>query len=196
MQLQWRRVQGSTALPVAMAAIAALVLGLLLGRATAPAVDATGVDVVARDVVALAVDADALWTAGGGSLPPISQQLRELRESGDAEAVLPHVDGWLAAYDTVVLRIVGVDVPAPGRPVQRQIVTAVTLNRDAVEVLGAAAEADDPAVRHDLTSEVLRLRIRAEEVAQTAQASLADLRDGSSSGVSEPRRLPDIADLR
>jgi hypothetical protein len=196
MQLQWRRMQHTTALPVVMAAIAALVLGVFVGRTTAPTVDTGELQVVERDVVALAVDADALWTAGGGNLPAVSLQLQELRQTGDPGAVLPYVEGWLAAYDTVLLRLVGVDVPPPGRPVQRQVVTAVTLNRDAVEVLGAAAEAGDPQVQRDLTSEALRLRIRAEEVAQTAQASLADLRGGVTSGVSEPRDLPGIDQLR
>lgn len=196
LQLQWRRMQHNTALPVAMAAVAALVLGVLLGRATAPAVETTGLDVVSREVVGLAVDADAIWTAGAGELPPVSLQLQELRSSGEPDTVRPYVDGWLEAYDTVLLRVVGVDVPPPARPVQRQIVTAVTLNRDAVEVLGAAAETGDAETQRDLTSEALRLRIRAEEVAQTAQASLADLGSGSTSGVAEPRRVPGFDQLR
>lgn len=196
MQLQWRRLQRTAALPVAMAAIAGLVLGLLIGRTTAPAVDTAGLQGVAREVVGFAVDADAIWTAGVGELPAISLQLQELRQHGDPDAVRPHVAGWLEAYDTVLLRVVGVDVPAQGRPVQRQIVTAVTLNRDAVEVLAAAAGTGDSEVQHDLTSEALRLRIRAEEVAQTARASLGDLEGGLSSGVAEPRGLPGFDQLR
>jgi hypothetical protein len=196
MQLRWRRLQRSTVFSVSIAAVAALVLGLAIGRATAPSGDADGVTAVTRNVVALAVDADALWTAGASSLPPVSRQLQELRRTGDAGAVLPHVEDWLGAYDTVLLRIVGVDVPPAGRAVQRQFLLSVTLNRDAVEVLGAAAAVEDPALQRELTSEALRLRMRAEEAAQIAQASLADLEGRATGGVSVPRELPSLAELR
>jgi hypothetical protein len=196
MQLQWRRLQRSVALPVTMAAVAALILGVLLGRATAPTGDVSGLSVVGREVVTLAVDADALWTGGRSDLPAVGEQLHELRVNGDPASVTPHVASWLEAYDRVLVRLVGVDVPPAARPVQRQFVTAVALTRDAVEVLASAAAIDDPATRRELTSEALRLRIRAEEVTQTAQASLRDLQGGVTSGVSEPRRLPSLADLR
>lgn len=195
-QLKLRRVTSSALVPLGAVAVAALVLGLLAGRATAPTVDATAVDVVAREVVPLAVDADALWTAGAHDLPAVGDQVQELRRTGDASAVTPYVEGWLEAYDSLLRRIVGVEVPPSARPAQRQFVVALTLNRDAVVLLGTAAEADDPALLRDLSSEALRLRIRAEEVTQTAHASLRDLGGGRTSGVSEPDRLPTIDQLR
>lgn len=196
MQLRWRRFQRSTVFAVTLAAVAALVLGVAIGRATATSDDGSGASTVARNVVGLAIDADALWTAGASGLPPVGEQLQELRRAGDPATVLPHVEGWLAAYDTVLLRIVGVDVPPAGRPVQRQFVLSVALNRDAVEVLGEAAAVEDPALQRELTSEALRLRMRAEEAAQSAQASLADLEGRATGGVSEPRELPSLTELR
>jgi hypothetical protein len=196
MQLRWRRFQRSTVFAVSLAAVAALVLGVAIGRATATAEDPGTAAAAVRNVVGLAVDADALWTAGASSLPPVSSQLQELRRTADPGTVLPHVDAWLEAYDTVLLRIVGVDVPPAGRPIQRQYVLSVTLNRDAVELLGAAAAVEDPALQRELTSEALRLRMRAEEAAQTAQASLADLEGRATGGVSGPRELPGLAELR
>lgn len=195
-QLSWRRLQRSPVVPVTLAAIVALTIGILIGRAFAPTVDDTAVAVVNREVVSLAVDADALWTAGSSGLPAVSDQLQQLRTSGDPEVVTPYVEGWLDAYDAVLRRLVGVEVPPSVRPVQRQFVTAVTLTRDAVELLGSAAEADEPAVMRDLTSEVLRLRIRAEEFTQTAQAGLNELEGATTGGVAEPSRLPSLVDLR
>lgn len=196
LQLTWRRVQRSPAVPVTLAAVAALLIGMVIGRATAPMVDETAIAVVEREVVPLAVDADALWTAGGSDLPAVGDQLQRLRLTGSPDVVTPHVAGWLEAYDSVLRRIVGVDVPAAARPVQRQFVTAVTLTRDAVDLLATAAEVEDPEARRDLTSEALRLRIRAEEVTQTAQASLRDLEGRPTRGASEPHRLPSLAELR
>lgn len=196
MQLAWRRLQHTRILPVTAAVVAALIVGLVVGRSSAPTVDTTAVATVQRDVVQLVVDADALWTAGGGGLPAVSDQLQQLRQTGSPETVTPHVEGWLEAYDSVLRRIIGVDVPPSARPAQRQFVAAVTLTRDAVELLAAAADVDDPATRRDLTSEVLRLRIRAEEFTQSAQASLSDLSGSTGGGVSEPRPLPSLPELR
>lgn len=196
MQLKLRRATSSPLLPLVTVGVAALVLGLVAGRATAPTIDRAAVQVVASDVVSLAVDADAVWTAGANDLPAVGDQVQELRRTGDPSAVTPYVDGWLEGYDSLLRRIVGVDVPPAARPVQRQFVIALTLNRDAIELLGSAAEVADPALRHDLTSEALRLRIRAEEVTQTAHAALRDLDGGATSGVSEPDRLPSIEQLR
>lgn len=196
MQLAFRRLKHRPVVPVTFAAIAALIVGVLLGRATAPVVDDEALGVVTRDVVALVVDADAIWTAGGAELPAVADQLQQLRATGDPSHVVPHLDGWLDAYDTVLRRLVGVDVAPTARPVQRQFVGAVSLARDAVEVLATAAEVEDARARRDLTSEVVRLRIRAEALTQSAQGSLQDLQGSNTSGVAEPRGLPSHAELR
>jgi hypothetical protein len=80
--------------------------------------------------------------------------------------------------------------------VQRQLVAAVTLSRDAVELTAEAAAVDDAGTRRDLTSEAVRLRIRAEQLTQSAQAALTDLRGATTSGVSVPPTVPSFSDLR
>jgi hypothetical protein len=48
----------------------------------------------------------------------------------------------------------------------------------------------------DGRDQVVRLRIRAEELTQSAQASLQDLDGSVTGGVAEPRRLPSHDELR
>jgi hypothetical protein len=196
MQLRWRAVERSGVLPVVVAAVLSLLLGAYVGRATAPAVDDTALAAIEREVIPLVVDADAIWTAGSDGSPGVGRQLQAMRLEDDPAAVAPHVSDWLEAYDIVLRRIVGVEVGATVRPVQRQLVAAVTLSRDAVELIGEAADAGDPATRRDLTSEAIRLRIRAEQLTQNAQASLTDLRGATTSGVAVPPSLPAFSDLR
>ncbi|MEX1177879.1 MAG: hypothetical protein WEB09_05415 [Nitriliruptor sp.] len=195
-QLRWRAAKRSAAFPLTIVAVTALLLGVVAGRATAPAVDQDAVATIEQQVLPFAVDADGIWTAGTNGLPAVSTQLRTFRAEGDPTAVAPHVEGWLEAYDTVLRRIVGTEVPASVRPVQRQLVAAVTLSRDAVEVLAVSAEVADPATRRELTSEAVRLRIRAEQITQTAQAAITDLRGSVTTGVSVPPPVPSLAELR
>jgi hypothetical protein len=196
MQLRWRAVERSGVVPIVAAAVVALLLGAVVGRATAPDVDVTALAAIERDVVPLVVDADAIWTAGTDGAPGVGRQLQAMRLEDDPSAVEPHLTVWLDAYDTVLRRIVGVEVGPTVRPVQRQLVAAVTLSRDAVELIGEAAAVGDPTARRDLTSEAVRLRIRAEQLTQNAQASLSDLRGSTSSGVAVPPSLPALSDLR
>ena len=187
-----------TGIPLAtlvLVAAGAALLGLVVGRLVAPAPAADAATIVERDVVPLSVDADGLWAAGSGDLPAISEHLSTLRRDGVNDDIGAHAEAWLDQYDSIVRRMVGVDVPAPARPVQRQFVHAVTLSRDALEVMVEASEADDPARRRDLSSEALRLRTRSEQLTQTARASLSDLRGGGS-GVAEPATLPSLSELR
>jgi hypothetical protein len=184
------------AVGVLIALLAALLLGGAVGRVTAPPAVVDGAAAVERDIVPLSVDADGLWAAGAGPLPAIGEQLAALRRDDRTDAIVEHAAGWDDAYETVLRRMVGVEVPAPARPVQRQFVTAVTMSRDALEVLAAAAATEDPALRRELSSEALRLRTRSEQMTQTARASLADLRGGTQTGVAEPAPLPRLDELR
>jgi hypothetical protein len=196
LQLRWRAVQRSGVLAVVAAAAVALVIGVLVGRATAPAIDSAAIAGIEREVLPLVIDADAIWTGGTDGAPAVGLQLQSLRLAGDPAAVEPHVGVWLEAYDTVLRRIVGVEVEPSVRPVQRQLVAAVTLSRDAVELTAEAAAVDDAGTRRDLTSEAVRLRIRAEQLTQSAQAALTDLRGATTSGVSVPPTVPSFSDLR
>lgn len=197
MQLRWRAIERSGALPVVAAAVVALLVGTVVGRVTAPTVDDVALATIEREIVPLVVDADAIWTAGSDAAPGVGRQLQAMRLGDDPAAVEPHLAAWLEAYDTVLRRIVGVEVVPAVRPIQRQLVASVTLSRDAVELIGEAATVDDPRARRELSSEVIRLRIRAEQLTQSAQASLTDLRGAATSGgVAVPPSLPALSDLR
>lgn len=195
-QLRWRAARSSALLPMTAAVVAALLLGGLVGRATAPTVDDTGLASLERQVLPLVVDADAVWTVGIDGAPGVGRQLQAFRAEGDVDALDPHIGTWLEAHDTVLRRIVGIEVPASVRPIQRQFVAAVTLSRDAVELVAEAADTSDPAVQRDLSSEAVRLRIRSEQLTQSAQAAVTDLRGATTSGVSVPPAVPSLTELR
>lgn len=186
---------GAVAAALVLVAAAALLVGVLLGRAFAPPPGAEAATLLERDVVPLAVDADGLWTAGVGELPPVAEHLSELRREGVNPDIEVFAEAWVEAFDGIVRRMVGVEVPDVGRPAQRQFVQAVTLSRDALDLMVEAAAAEDAAQRRDLSSEALRLRTRAEQATQSARASLSDLRGGGS-GVAEPATLPSLSELR
>lgn len=181
--------------PVAVAVVLALLIGILVGRATAAPEPTPGVAEVTRDVAPLVVDADAIWTTADGDRVGVAAGLLALRRDEDPGLIEAHGDRWIEEYDTVLRRLVGVTVAPDARAVQRQFVNAVTLSRDAVEVLVAAANAPGAATRRELSSEAVRLRTRSEQMHQSARASLADL-DGSASAVSVPPGLPRLEDLR
>lgn len=186
---------GAWAASMVLVAAVAMLLGVGLGRVFPAPVGADAAVLLERDVVPLAVDADGLWTAGVGELPPVSEHLSQLRREGVNPDIAEFAQPWGEALDGIVRRMVGVEVPAIGRPAQRQFVQAVTLSRDALDVMVEAAATDDPQQRRDLSSEALRLRTRAEQATQMARASLSDLRGGGS-GVAEPATLPSLSELR
>lgn len=176
---------------LALVALLALALGLWVGRETAPGPGAEARGAVEASVLPIALDADGVWTAGADGRPAVSDGLVALRRQGDTHIVEENLDAWIAAYDQALVRIAGVDLVPMARPVQRQFITAVTLSRDAVEVLGHAAAVDDELLRRDLTTEVGRLRSRSEQLVQSARASTADL-DGRRTDVSP---LPAVRSL-
>jgi hypothetical protein len=156
-------------------ALVLLVLGIVVGRVTAEGPEPEARRAIEMSVLPLALDADGIWTSGADRGPAVSEALVALRRDEDPTLILEHEDRWLAAYDGALVRMAGLDLPPSARPVQRQFMAAVTLSRDAVEVLGHAATATDPLVRRDLTTEVGRLRMRSEQLMQVARASTTDL---------------------
>lgn len=163
---------------IAAVSLAALILGVVVGRATAPDPATDARQAVETSVLPLALDADGIWTSSSDGRAPVSEALVALRSEGDPTMVEENLDSWLEAYDAALVRIAGVDLPASARPVQRQLITSVTLSRDAVEVLAHASRVTDDDLRRDLTTEVGRLRSRSEQLTQTARASAADLDGG------------------
>ena len=172
----------------------ALVLGVWVGRASAPVGDVDARRSIEVLVIPLVLDADGIWTSGSVERPPVSDALVQLRHEGDPSLARAHLGDWLDAYDAMLVRLAGLDLPPNARPVQRQFIAAVTLSRDAVEVLGHAAEVGDPELRGQLVFEVGRLRQRAEQLTQAARASALDL-DGQRSDVSPMPSLPGFGEM-
>jgi hypothetical protein len=159
-------------------ALLAATLGIAVGRATAPGGDVEAREAVEANLLPLALDADGIWTSGIDDGAPVSEALVALRHDHDASLVEADLARWLEGYDSVLVRLAGADLPVSARPVQRQFMAAVTLSRDAAEVLGHAAKATDDDLRRDLTTEVGRLRQRSEQLMQSARASVSELTGG------------------
>ncbi len=182
--LRWRRLSGRLRLgPLLVACAIALLLGVAVGRLTSPGADADAAQVIETAILPLVLDADGIWNSASGDREPVSEALVALRRDDDPTPVQTWGEAWLVSYDGVLLQLAGLDMPPSARPVQRQFITAVTLSRDAVEVLGHAAEIDDGDGRRDLLTEVGRLRERSEQLTASARASVLDL-DGQRADVS------------
>lgn len=188
-RLYSRRNRVSPALSIALIV---LIAGIGIGRMTAEGPEPAARRAIEASVLPLALDADGIWTSGADGGPAVSEALVALRRDDDPSLILEHKDRWLTAYDGALVRMAGLDLPPAARPVQRQFMAAVTLSRDAVEVLAHAAEAEDALVRRDLTTEVGRLRMRSEQLTQVARASTTDLA-GDRADVSP---LPDVITFR
>ena len=161
--------------PLALLLALALVVGGTIGRGTAAGPEADAHRAIEASVLPIALDADGIWTSSTEGRVAVSEALVLLRRGGGPELVDTHLEGWLGAYDQALVRLAAADVPPSARPIQRQFITAVTLSRDAVEVLGHAATVDDEVLRRDLTTEVGRLRTRSEQLTASARASIRDL---------------------
>jgi hypothetical protein len=180
-------------LRMALVGLLALALGVGIGRWTFPEGNVEARQAVERTLLPQALDSDGIWTSGsGGDRPAVSEGLIRLRDGGPDDEVHGWTEEWISAYDSVLVRMTGLDLPAEARPVQRQFIAAVTLARDAVEVLRHAAEVDDDATRELLLTEVLRLRQRSEDLTQAARASVRDLAGGSSDVSGLTRNLPEL----
>jgi hypothetical protein len=168
--------------------IATLVIGIAIGRWTAPAENTAAQQLLEEQVLPIALDADGIWTSASGDAVPVSEALVAIQRDEDPTLVQESAQQWLAAYDEALGRAAAVEVPPEARPVQRQFIAAITLSRDAVEVLQRAADVADPGRRQGLLTEVGRLRVRGEQLTQSARASILDV-SGHEGDVS---RLPDL----
>lgn len=147
-----------------------------------------------EQVAPLLAEVDAWWSAGRDGHPPLVAALGDLRSETGAPS-LAHLDAALEAHDTLLVRIVGVDLPTAARGAQRQAVVAATLSRDAIEVLARATLSSPGAARSDLIAETTRLRIRSEQVVSTTAATVEELA-GSRRRLSPLPALPGFLDLR
>jgi hypothetical protein len=176
-------------------ALVALVIGIGIGRWSAPEADPDVRAAIERSVQPLALDADAIWTSSAvGDRPPISEGVQLVHRGERLDEVHAWSTDWLSAYDTALVRLTGLELRAEARPVQRHFVSAVTLSRDAVEVLRHATRVEDEAARQALVADALRLRQRAEHLTQAARASVRDL-SGGEGEVSQHPQLPAFSEI-
>lgn len=182
--LRWRRFRGSVNWrPLLLVAVIALLAGVLLGRLAGSDPLPEAAQAIDANLMPLALDADNIWTSASVDRESVSEAFVLLRREDDPSLVVDHEEDWKRAYDAMLVQLAGLDMPTAARPVQRQFIASVALSRDAVEVLGRAAEVEDPTLRQDLLTEAGRLRERSEQLGQSARASLLDL-DGQRADVS------------
>jgi hypothetical protein len=192
---RWLRLDHPRRRPWRVAALLLIagLIGLQFGGTRVVDESAQAAAELERLLLPLLGELDATWSAGREGRAPISDALDGLRrdEGGPADA---DIEAWLQTHDNLVLRLAGLDLRPQGRAVQRQAIVAVTLSRDAVEVLARAAAYNPGVTRSQLVVEATRLRIRSEQQVLAVRASVDDLA-GLRRRVSPLAPLPSFAEL-
>lgn len=177
---------------VTAAAVVALIVGLLLGRFTAPDPVARAAD-DADEVIAILDQSEVIWRGGTaqGALP-VDNALDELRSAGTTDTIERSLDLWLTSYDGLIDRLENTELSAAADGVRRLALASTQLSKDATETLGAAATVDGEA-RELLLDEAERLRARAEQHDTAARQLHAELR--GEEGVDVPAPVTTAPDL-
>ncbi len=160
---------------VVLVVVLAVGVGAVLAQQRAAAEDAAAAAAARARLVPLLDELDVLWAAADATGP--GGALAALRDDG----VRPDPDAaadWSGAHAALLVRVVGLDLPAPALGAQRQAVTAVTLAADAAALVARAAGVPEASARRELGLEAVRLRLRSEQLVASALAAVEELRTG------------------
>lgn len=174
-----RRIRTSRWRPPLRAVAVLLLLAVAVGAQLADrrdrAEDVAAAAAARARLLPLLEELDVLWSATTAGGPGAA--MAALRDDGvGPDPVLAGT--WQEAHAALLVRVVGLSLPAPALGAQRQAVVAVTVSADAADVLARAGTVAQAGARRELMAEAVRLRLRGEQLAASVLAAVEELRTG------------------